>query len=350
MKTNRRMMRKQGLKRRSSKHYTVWIAREGRSPVVIAFRPIAMTLAVGLPLVAVIALVFSFVHRNSQLNRRNLKLTEEAAEILEQLESLETTITTLQERAGMAEREFNEFDGVNESNGNEYEELGEPEEGFLNRNAIDAEILPDRHWNRDEPDANDFDFRGEDDEPEWFSKKQSDQSRRGVGGAAAEDLLALARSKLPALVQEVQGEVEPALAEIIVREEAKPKGRPLRARDTEITSRFGLRSNPFGWGYEFHEGMDFVAAYGSPIYVTAAGRVDKAEWEPGYGNYVVVDHGYGYQTLYAHLSDIRVKVGESIDRNQVIGYLGNTGRSSGPHLHYTVFQNGQAVDPQKYLD
>jgi murein DD-endopeptidase MepM/ murein hydrolase activator NlpD len=293
------------------------------------------------------------VHRHTQLNRRNLELTEEAAEILEQLESLETTITTLQERAGMAEREngFGEVDQVDEfGEFDEVDEFGEREEDALNPNAVDAESLPDRNWNFDEPDAEDFDLRGDDKEPGWVGRQESGQSQGGVGGTAAEELLALARSKLPTLIREVQGEVEPALAEIIVREEAKPKGRPLQAGDTEITSRFGLRSNPFGWGYEFHEGIDFVAAYGSPIYVTAAGRVDRAEWEPGYGNYVVVDHGYGYQTLYAHLAEVRVKAGESIDRNQIVGYLGNTGRSSGPHLHYTVFQNGQAVDPQKYLD
>jgi murein DD-endopeptidase MepM/ murein hydrolase activator NlpD len=345
MKKNRRMMRKQGLKRRGSQHYTVWIAREGRSPVVMAFRPIAITLAIGLPIMAIGGMAFSFIHQNSQLNRRNLELTEEAADILEQLESLETTITTLQERAGMTE------DNVVDA------ELDAEDEGYPFGDEFEADVAPDRtqtfeeieEERREEPEDENFDFRG-DDGVEWFGGTRSQRSQGGVGVRAAEELLAIARSKLPNLVRELEGEVEPALAEIILREEAKPKGMPLIAADTEITSLFGFRPNPFGWGYEFHEGMDFVAAYGSPIYVTADGMVEKAEWEPGYGNYVVVNHSYGYQTLYAHLSEIKVKAGQRIDRHQIVGYLGNTGRSSGPHLHYTVFQNEQAVDPKKYLD
>lgn len=338
------MMRNQSLKRRGSRHYTVWIAREGRKPVVMAFRPVVVTLAIGLPIIAIVGLAFSFIHQNSQLNRRNLELTEEAADILEQLESLETTITTLQERAGMAE------DDVVDA------ELDAEDGGYPFGDEFEADGAPDRTQTFEEfeeiekePEDENFDFRGEEG-VEWFGRNRSQSSQGGVGVRAAEELLAIARSKLPHIVQELEGEVEPALAEIILREEAKPKGVPLTAADTEITSLFGFRSNPFGWGYEFHEGMDFVAAYGSPIYVTAAGTVEKAEWEPGYGNYVVVNHGYGYQTLYAHLSEIKVKAGEQIDRRQIVGYLGNTGRSSGPHLHYTVFQNEQAVDPKKYLD
>lgn len=305
----------------------------------MAFRPIAITLAIGLPTIAMIGLAFSFVHRNTQLNRRNLELTEEAADILEQLESLESTIMTLQERAGMAESEFDE--GGFDEGGN-----------VIDTDSFDADSLLDRDL--DEPSSEDFDYRGESG-VEWFGRTQPQppkgrNSRGGVGVVAAEELLRIARSKLPALVRELEGEVEPALEKIILRDEAKPRGMPLSGADTEITSRFGLRPNPFGWGYEFHEGMDFVAAYGAPIHVTAPGVVDKAEWEPGYGNYVVVDHGYGHQTLYAHLSDIKVKPGEWLDRHQIVGFLGSTGRSSGPHLHYTVFQNGQAVDPKKYLD
>ncbi|NJO39239.1 MAG: M23 family metallopeptidase [Cyanobacteria bacterium CRU_2_1] len=135
-----------------------------------------------------------------------------------------------------------------------------------------------------------------------------------------------------------------------MREEARPKGSPLIEPDTEITSMFGLRFNPFGWGYEFHQGIDFVAAYGAPIRATATGTVSDAGWDEGFGNHVIIDHGYGYETLYAHLSKTAVAKGDRITQQRIIGYLGNTGRSTGPHLHYAVFRNGHAVDPKKYLD
>jgi murein DD-endopeptidase MepM/ murein hydrolase activator NlpD len=122
-------------------------------------------------------------------------------------------------------------------------------------------------------------------------------------------------------------------------------------RGTEISSEFGLRPNPFGRGYEIHAGLDFTAAYGSPVYGTAPGTVVKAGWSAGgYGNHVVVEHGYGYRTLYAHMSALKATVGRKVERNTILGYLGNTGRSSGPHLHYSVYHNDEAVDPKNYLE
>lgn len=331
------------MRRRKSKNYTIWIARTGREPIVLSLRPLVLLIAAGLPTALVGAVILLFVHHNNQLAQRNSQLTEEAGSILEQVEALESTLTNLQERAKLSEDDENSEDAEDLEATMAEEEF--PEEGEA---ELDEEIEE-----FDDPLADPIDSTSTEEEVnnETLNYYQSKNSSAGMGGPiGAEGLLAAAKAKLPDLVKALEGEVEPALQEIIVREEAKPQGMPLTAKDTEVTSGFGFRSNPFGWGYEFHQGMDFVAAYGSPIHATASGTVIKAEWEPGYGNHVIVEHGYGLETLYAHLSDIKVNYGDRVDRRDVLGYLGNTGRSSGPHLHYSVFHNGQPVDPDKYLD
>jgi len=109
-------------------------------------------------------------------------------------------------------------------------------------------------------------------------------------------------------------------------------------------------TSPFGWRWgRMHEGIDLGAAYGSPIAAAAAGVVIYAGWEGGYGNLVVIDHGGGLATAYGHQSRIAVSVGQSVSQGETIGYVGSTGHSTGPHLHFEVRVNGQAVDPLGYL-
>ena len=109
-------------------------------------------------------------------------------------------------------------------------------------------------------------------------------------------------------------------------------------------------TSPFGWRWgRLHEGIDLGAAYGSPIAAAAAGVVIYAGWEGGYGNLVVIDHGGGLATAYGHQSRIAVSVGQSVSQGETIGYVGSTGHSTGPHLHFEVRVNGQAVDPLGYL-
>ena len=117
-----------------------------------------------------------------------------------------------------------------------------------------------------------------------------------------------------------------------------------------ISSRFGNRSNPFtGKGSEFHGGLDLKGSTGQPIRVTAKGKVHFAGVQSGYGNVVMVDHAHGYSTVYAHLSKISVKAGQHVEAGSVIGQLGSTGRSTGPHLHYEVQSKGQRIDPEQFL-
>jgi len=118
----------------------------------------------------------------------------------------------------------------------------------------------------------------------------------------------------------------------------------------QIASGFGWRIHPIYKIKKFHYGIDFTAAVGTPVYASGDGVVVKQK-NPlfGYGKVLVVDHGYGYKTLYAHLSEYAVKPGQVVKRGQVIGYVGNTGTSTAPHLHYEVHKNDKAVDPKNYF-
>lgn len=117
-----------------------------------------------------------------------------------------------------------------------------------------------------------------------------------------------------------------------------------------LESGIGGRRNPFtGRGHEYHEGQDIDAAWGTPVEVTASGKITIAGWQRGYGNVVYVDHGSGISTRYGHLSKINVAVGQSVSTGDIIGLVGSTGRSTGPHLHYEVRINNQPVDPKPYL-
>lgn len=113
---------------------------------------------------------------------------------------------------------------------------------------------------------------------------------------------------------------------------------------------FGGRRNPFGGpGYEFHSGQDIEAPMGAPVVAGASGRVSFVGWQNGYGQLVIVDHGGGLTTRYGHLSQIDVALGQAVSRGDLLGKVGSTGRSTGPHLHYEVRINDSAVNPLQYL-
>ncbi len=130
--------------------------------------------------------------------------------------------------------------------------------------------------------------------------------------------------------------------------EALPTAWPVTGK---ITSTFGSRSNPFnGEGAEYHSGLDIKASTGTPIKATGSGKVSFSGWQNGYGYVVIIDHGYGIKTLYAHNSKLAVSVGNKVSRGQVISYAGSTGRSTGPHCHYEVIINNVKQNPQKFLE
>lgn len=286
--------------RRTPKRYTILITCTGKGPVTLAFNP-KIILASLLGVVAIAAapflwmngIVHSYSQNNHRLKERNHQLTREAKDILMKVEALESEIDTLQKRAGI------------------------PQNAPVQKQSYRENRL---------------------------------QPQGGGIPVDADSLLRAARNQLPELLESLQGEVKPALEKTLVKENARPKGSPVKGL-VELSSGFGLRSDPFGGsGLEFHEGLDFIAAYGTPIHVTAPGYVVEAGWsQGGYGNYVIVDHGYGFQTLYAHLSAVAVEKGMKLKRDRIIGYLGSTGRSSGPHLHYSVYINDRPIDPERFL-
>ena len=117
-----------------------------------------------------------------------------------------------------------------------------------------------------------------------------------------------------------------------------------------LTSKFSfIRYHPILHENRPHEGIDITAAYGTRIIAPAAGRVIKVGWENGYGNMVVLDHGYGLETRYAHMSHWAVSVGQTVKRGDLLGFVGSTGLSTGPHLHYEVLRDGRAVDPLRFI-
>lgn len=278
---------------RIPQRFTIFIACTGKTPLTISIHPLILVAillgSISFPVVSVAKAFQSMTSRNSQLTRENRTLNQQAQEILEGMEHLESEINALQRRAGMTE-------------------------------DTDTE--------------------------------ESQQSRLPQGGVpwAVEGkfFLTIAEEQLPQLVEDLEG-TQPALEATLKREEAKPQGIPIQVSYRQ-TSGFGFRGNPFGGGSEFHGGLDFVAPFRSPIYPTAPGKVIRAEMSRGYGYHVVIDHGYGYKTLYGHMSGLAVTPGMVVDRDRILGYLGNTGRSTGPHLHYEVLRNDQPVDPEYYLE
>jgi murein DD-endopeptidase MepM/ murein hydrolase activator NlpD len=116
-----------------------------------------------------------------------------------------------------------------------------------------------------------------------------------------------------------------------------------------FTSAFGVRSDPFQGSAAMHAGIDLASPAGTPIYATADGVVDRAEWFGGYGNMVEIEHGKGIATRYGHMSKIACRDGQRVKRGDLIGYVGSTGRSTGNHLHYEVRIDGHAVNPVPFL-
>lgn len=132
--------------------------------------------------------------------------------------------------------------------------------------------------------------------------------------------------------------------------QAIPAIQPVRNENLKrMASGFGFRTDPFTKVQKMHEGMDFTANTGTPIYATGDGVVDRADaTASGFGNHVVIRHGFGYETLYGHMSKYNCRAGQNVKRGDVIGYVGSTGRSEGPHLHYEVHKDGEVVNPLNF--
>lgn len=134
-----------------------------------------------------------------------------------------------------------------------------------------------------------------------------------------------------------------------IRMENIPAIQPVMNKDLKrVASGYGMRIDPVYHVRKFHQGMDFTAPTGTEVFATGNAKVVFSGWKQGYGNTVILDHGYGYQTLYAHLYKSLVRKGQKVRRSDIIALVGNTGKSTGPHLHYEVRLNNKPVDPRNY--
>ena len=186
-------------------------------------------------------------------------------------------------------------------------------------------------------------------------KLEKDESEQRKGGPLINDELSqkdigLVVAKLMKKVQAretLSNKIEAVMLKQTVLKNTLPSLYPV---DTPYkSSSFGWRKDPFLGVRAFHKGLDFSAATGEPIMATASGIVTEAGFEKDYGKYIKINHGDGLETRYAHASKLLVSKGDVVRREQVIALVGNTGRSTGPHLHYEIRLNGRALDPKQYL-
>ena len=175
---------------------------------------------------------------------------------------------------------------------------------------------------------------------------------RGLEGFDNSDMIKSATKDLDILSKQMVVQSK-SLDEIVALAKAKekmlsaiPAIKPIKDEDqTRMASGYGMRMHPILKYRKMHKGMDFTAPTGTPIYASGNGKVTKATRSSTFGKVVYIDHGYGYETIYAHMSKIETRRGRKVKRGDLIGYVGNTGRSAGPHLHYEVHKNKRAVNP-----
>jgi murein DD-endopeptidase MepM/ murein hydrolase activator NlpD len=150
------------------------------------------------------------------------------------------------------------------------------------------------------------------------------------------------------LSMETIGEIKDYLSQQRDLYVSTPKGWPVD--QGHITSQFGRRNHPKSGEYQFHSGVDIAAEPGRPVKATADGIVSFSGWSGGSGNLVALEHGFGYSTYYAHNKMLIVKVGQKVKRGDIIGYIGSTGNSTGPHVHYEVWRESRPMNPADYLE
>lgn len=175
----------------------------------------------------------------------------------------------------------------------------------------------------------------------------------GQGGPVmTTDIVALERmvSQLQQGVQAREESLRELKEELVAKQTRMAATPSIWPTQGEVTSRFGWRSSPWGGGSDYHPGIDIANSEGTPIVATADGEVVQSEWFGGYGKMVQIDHGNGIATVYGHNSQLLVRSGQRVKRGEVIAYMGNTGYSTGSHVHYEVRVNGTAVNPSSFLN
>jgi murein DD-endopeptidase MepM/ murein hydrolase activator NlpD len=206
---------------------------------------------------------------------------------------------------------------------------------FDHRLRVLADLEPDRA-------ANDLGMGGP--EPSSIGYSFSDNDRKGLLDRMERDLKGLQTE-----MANQQGSFSELSVYLSERRSLLASTPSIRPANGWSTSNFGVRTDPFTGRNEFHKGMDIAGRLGTPIVATADGMVVFAGVDGALGNSVVVDHGYGYKTIYGHNARVLVATGQQVRRGQAIALMGNTGRTTGTHVHYEVSKNGIPVNPKKYI-
>ncbi len=182
-------------------------------------------------------------------------------------------------------------------------------------------------------------------DPNTFTKKLSPYSNAAILGVIQEQIVAL--NKKIAIQNTSYTILDTLIANKKEMLASIPSIQPIMVQSKDqISSGFGVRIDPIYKVPRLHTGLDFTAAIGTPIYATGNGKVTEVNYAPtGYGNYVRIAHGFGYETLYGHMVKAAVSTGTIVKRGQLIGYVGNTGKSTGPHVHYEVIKKDDKLDP-----
>ncbi|MEM6450530.1 MAG: M23 family metallopeptidase [Cyanobacteria bacterium P01_D01_bin.105] len=287
-------------------------------------------LFLGVPTVSLGGVCFSLLQNNLRLSEANEELNEMANEVKAEVDSLGEEIDSLRERAGVP---ASEVPGSTQKQSS----------SSVRSNEVVAEVSEENTTELSIRRASLLAPGGE-------ALANALPAQGGPAQAVeAKELLEDARRQVPELSRTLDSAIKPALEKALAEEAAFPSGQPVLGKAV-VSSEFGIRGNPFGGGgYEMHEGIDFIGDVGDKIAAAGDGVVLESGWKGGYGITVVVDHGNGYETLYAHLSGTKVAVGDRVKRGQIVGYLGNTGRSTGPHLHYGIYEGDKAINPRTLL-
>ncbi len=215
--------------------------------------------------------------------------------------------------------------------------------GQLQAQVIRLEALGQRLVKMAHLDSGEFDFENR---PAQGGPASTDSHSATIGTPdllAALDRLSRKLDDRSSQLQVLEG----VLMNRSLQAEVRPEGRPIV--QGWLSSRYGMRTDPFSGKRAFHAGIDFAGKEGSAVVATAAGVVTWAGNRSGYGKLVEINHGGGYATRYAHSRTILVKVGETVKKGQIVGEMGSTGRSTGPHVHFEVLLNGRTVNPSKYI-
>lgn len=289
------------------KSYTIFISSSTSKPVTRFALPKFMLYSIPLFLITPLALLYYFYHLTEELKEENLALSSNLSQQVSKAKALENVVETMEETTSQAQLKMKELE------------------------ILEAQI---REYMLDLPDY--IDPRGGINLP--IDIDQESHADVEISSVDWES------NKLVEKYRETIAEVEELNEELRFIPTAWP------SKATRISSTFGGREDPFTTKSAFHTGIDLAAPWGTPVYAGADGTVTKAEYYGGYGKAIIIRHSNSYKTLYGHLSEIMVEVGDQVKKGDRIGSIGSTGRSTGPHLHYEIIKDGEPIDPFPYMD